>query len=662
MLSFSMQRVLLVVAVLLAASCKGQENKAPDVDHAPAKVSQTPTTAKSTSAKEGRVDLHGTGLPEGATGRLGSLRMLDRSIRNLVFTADGTKVITTHKEGYQVWNLTDGSRGPVLEMKTPGDLMTVSPNGKLMATSANASDQIVIWNLESGKAKTQMASKSKAIGLCFLDDKRLVTAGDDGSVTTWSIKLSGTPSAKTFQGEWRDPTAFGCSRQANWVAIGTLEGAAYVMEGGSGTATKLGNATKQINAVAIAGNGTSFAFASADAQIYLWSKPVPGEALTIEAHERSAINLAFSPDSSKLYSTGGDWWFRIWNPVDGELVDELPGVAGLEAQLMALSPDGSLIASWSQHADERGSEAGRWWLWNATTGSPLLEPARHRLALTSVRFSPDGSKIATSSEDQTLRVWEAKSTKSLKLLERGEGPIGDVLFSADGKNLYSAGKDAVVRMWSWQDNQVAVPVDAVGGPVNRLALSADGKTVYTGDQIGRVWSWDLETGNKIQAFDRQGYSAIYDLDISPDGKLLAIAGSARIIRVIDLNGGQEVAQLNPGDTASNYAVRFSPDGKRLASAGDGHEIQIWNTSDWTRSSTLAGHDGTVRCLDYSPDGTRLVSGGNDELAKVWDPSTGKELAAHKGHTDVVNAVAVAPDGKFFVSASRDRTALIWELH
>ncbi len=652
-------------ASLLALSCKGQKNKAPDLDHAPdkEKPAEAPDPDTEKPGSTALLDLHGSELPQGASGRLGSLRMMDRSIRHMIFNADGTKLISTHTEGYQIWNLDDASRGRLMKLSgaLPGNLMSVSPNGKLLATSVDESDKILLWDIESGKATGELKSKGKPMGLCFQGNKRLVSASEDGGVTTWKLKSSGDATSTTYQGDWTEPTAFGCSQKSQWVGIGTLEGQAYVMEAGSESAILLGSATKRMHAVAISSDGKTFAFGSADERIHIWHKPVASKALQVEAHEGSVINLAFSPDDSKLHSSGGDWWFQIWNPKDGELLDELPGIAGLEAQLMALSPDGNLKASWSQHAGERGSEAGRWWFWNALSGALLLEPARHRYPLTSIHYSPDGRTIATSSEDFSVRVWDSKSTQSLALLEGAEGPIGDLRYSKDGSTIFSAGKDAVLRAWSWEANKDSKLVDAIGGPVNRLIISADGKTAYTGDQIGRVWSWDLKTGNQIQALDRQGYSAIYALDISADGKFLAIAGSARIIRIIDLNGGQEVAQLNPGDTAANYTLRFSPDGKRLATAGDGHEIQIWNTSDWTRNTTYAGHDGTVRCLDYSPDGTRLVSGGNDEMVKVWDTKSGKEVAALHGHADVVSAIAVAPDGKSFASASRDRTALIWDM-
>lgn len=656
-----MPRVCLLVSLLLASSsCKGKEKQAPDPEHTAPTTDESPGSVPARPRSSDALDLYGDRLPKGAIGRLGSLRMMDRSVRQMIFNAQGTQLISTHKKGYQTWNLTDASRAAVLEHDAPGDLMTVSPNGKLLATSVDDTAAVVLWDLESGKRSANVSAKGKLIGLCFLDDDHLVSASVDGSISTWNLKEKNTPQS-TFQGPWTKATALGCAPKTGWLGIGTLAGAAYLHKVGTDKAISLGTATQRIHSVAIASDATAFAFASADEHIHIWHEPIAGDALQIEAHEGLVINLAFTADNSRLYSTGGDWWFRVWNPKDGELLDELPGIAGLEAQLMALSPDGKLMVSWSQHASERGSEAGRWWLWNANSGALLLEPARHRNALTAVQYSPDGKQLATASEDHSVRVWDLKSSQSLKLLDGAEGSINDLHFSVDGKDIFSAGVDALLRKWNWESNKESVPVRAVGGAVNRFIVSVDGSTAYTGDQIGRVWSWDLATGNQIQALDRQGYSAIYDIDLSPDGRLLAIAGSARIVRIIDLNGGQELAQLNPGSTTANFAVRFSADGKHLATAGDGHKIQIWNTSDWTRNTSLPGHDGTVRCLDYSPDGTRLVSGGNDEIVRVWDTESGKQVAALEGHQDVVTALSVSPDGKSLVSASRDRTALVWKM-
>lgn len=649
-------RHVLVLSFLMTMACRSNEGKAPDIEVVAPSENESPVIA----AGEHELDLYGAPLPEHAIGRLGSLRMMDRSIRNMIFSASGTQVISTHQDGFQLWDLSDASRVAVLSHDAPGDLMAVSPNGEKLATSVDDSSALVFWDLESGKEFATLDTSAPLIGLCYLSDTQFVTAGATGDVSMWDLSAKGG-GRKPFDAPWIKARTMACSPEGQWVAIGTEDGDAYLLKSGSDKPQKLGTLDKQVNAIAFSPDGKRVAFGGDENNINIWDTQAPAKALRFRAHDRLVSSLAFSPDGQKLYSAGGDYWFRSWNPATGKMLKEHLGAIGLDEQLMALSPDGSLMVSWSQHGRERGSEAGRWWLWNTSTGSGLLEPKRHSLALRSIAFSPDGTKVATSGEDNSVRVWKLKSTLSAKIRKTAQGAIHDSQWSADGKLLYSAGVDALLNRWDWQSDSESLAVEGVGGAVNRFVLTQNGSRAITGDQIGRVWSWDLASGNQIQAYDRRGYSAIYDLAISQDDQFLAIAGSDPLIRVTDLKTGSEVAQLNPGRSSSNYAVSFSPDGKLLATGGDGHKIQLWSTVDWSRVKTLDGHDGTVRCLTFSPDGTKLVSGGNDELVRIWDTSTGEEITSYAGHKGVINDVDVSPDGKIIASASRDKSALLWTM-
>ena len=81
----------LLSPVLSSAACKSRDSKPPDVDHAPIETTDTPIPKK---APDAALDLYGDALPDGAMGRLGSLRMVDRSIRQMVFTPDGSQVVS----------------------------------------------------------------------------------------------------------------------------------------------------------------------------------------------------------------------------------------------------------------------------------------------------------------------------------------------------------------------------------------------------------------------------------------------------------------------------------------------------------------------------------------------------------------------------------------
>jgi WD40 repeat protein len=634
--------------------CKKKEGKALE------EVNTPPPEEPEAKPVSDKVDLYGDTLPLGAIARLGSLRMVDRSIRQMIFSADGTQAFSTHEEGYQVWKLADGSRDKILKHEAPGQWMATSSDGAYLATNVEGKAEVAVWDLKTGESATTLTTNGELEGLCFMQGHTLITLAGEGGVQSWNVKDE-KPKAKTIGASWTQATALGCSAKSGWLAIGTEDGDAYALKADGQAPIKLGTADERINAAAVAPNGSSFAFGSTDENIRVWLKPEATEPQLIKAHKRTVLTLSYSSDSTMLYSTGGDWWFRKWDPLNGEAIEEMPGAAGLDAQLMVVSPDGNLMISWSEHANERGSEAGRWWLWNPINGAMLLEPPRHSHPLQAVRFSPDGKQVVTASEDHSIRLWDVKSSKNTNFLDGGEGPINDVQFSADGTHIYSGGKAAHLRKWNWETDNVDISIQGVGGPLNRFVLSPDERNAYTGDQIGRVWSWDTKSGNKIQALDRQGYSAIYDVDITSDGRLLAIGGSDSVVRVIDLNGGSQVAEITVAGSNANYAVSFSPDNKLLATGGDGHKIQLWNTSDWSQAKVLAGHDGTVRCVRFGPNNKRLVSGGNDEIVRVWDVESGKELATYEGHVNVISDVDVSPDGKTLVSASRDRTALLWEM-
>jgi WD40 repeat protein len=61
-----------------------------------------------------------------------------------------------------------------------------------------------------------------------------------------------------------------------------------------------------------------------------------------------------------------------------------------------------------------------------------------------IAFSPDGTLVATSGADGTLRVWQADTGASVAIYRPGRDELDAVAFSRDGRAIATAGAERVV--------------------------------------------------------------------------------------------------------------------------------------------------------------------------------------------------------------------------
>ena len=274
-------------------------------------------------------------------------------------------------------------------------------------------------------------------------------------------------------------------------------------------------------------------------------------------------------------------------------------------------------------------------------------------------FSPDGLRLASGSEDQTVKIWDSATGKELFALKGHAGPVWSVAFSPDGQRLASGINDKTVRIWDSATGKELFSLKGHANIVTSVAFSPDGlRLASCGDLDKAVKIWDSATGKELLAL--KGHAGwVTSVAFSPDGQRLASASRDRTVKIWDIATGKELFALK-GHAGGVSSVAFSPDGQRLASASGDQTVKIWESATGKELFTLKGHAGGARSVAFSPDGQRLASASWDQTVRIWDSATGKELLALKGHAGSVLGVAFSPDGQRLASASGDGSIHLWE--
>lgn len=286
----------------------------------------------------------------------------------------------------------------------------------------------------------------------------------------------------------------------------------------------------------------------------------------------------------------------------------------------------------------------------------------HTDIINRIAWSPDGKRLASPSDDETVRIWDTETGECLAVIEEHRVGIWGAPWSPDGRMLASTGIGGIIRLWNTETWEMCNTLEAHKSVVTSLAWSPDGKKLVSGDFNGKITLWNVETRKAIrELIGHKGIVTVVKWGF--DKQTLISASSDTTIRFWDVNSGKLRKTLE-GHSDAVLGLALSPDGQALASAGNDNTIGLWDLKTGQRKNTLEGHTNSINDVSYSWDGRLLASKSWDNTVRLWRSDTLETIAILKESSSTGWPPGLAFHPKLPILATlgeKDTVIRIWDL-
>ncbi len=318
-----------------------------------------------------------------------------------------------------------------------------------------------------------------------------------------------------------------------------------------------------------------------------------------------------------------------------------------------------LLEEMKKHAPGETDLRGFEWFYLLRRSQSQETVRGHTNLVSALVFSPDGTRMTTSSLDGTVKVWDPVSGDEKLTLRGHKGPVRAVAYSANGKLLATGGEDGTVRLWDGETGKKLGELHGHTGFVTAVAFSEVGKRLASASEDRTACVWDVSENEKLEKAKpqvvlrghRQGLTTVA---FRPDGRQLATGSWDRTVRLWNAGTGESEGELKGHDHWIR-CVAYSPDGKRLATASWDRTVKLWNPSTAEPTRTLGGYETPVEALCFSPDGQRLATLSVDQTAKLWDLTTNEDTPQNVSPGKPLRGLAFSSDGQLLASVRFDFT-------
>ncbi|KAI9362948.1 WD40-repeat-containing domain protein [Zopfochytrium polystomum] len=272
-----------------------------------------------------------------------------------------------------------------------------------------------------------------------------------------------------------------------------------------------------------------------------------------------------------------------------------------------------------------------------------------------------GQLLVSGSSDNTCRVWDTNSARTVAVLEGHSSRVWDVTSNRTGNFVASASADSTVKVWNLlvPKSEPSATLEGSSGDVYSVQWHPGSNHLVTGGYDKIVRLFDVERGVVLKTFTGHQLSVSKTI-FSPLGNLIVSGSKDNTIKFWDLVSGICVRTIasHLGEVTS---VEMSPNGSRLLSSSKDNSNRLWDLRTVQPVMRYKGHQNTSKNFIRSGfAGESLIVGGSEDgIMHIWDAEKGTLLSRLSGHGGAVYSASWNPVQSFFCSCSEDRTIKTW---